>query len=213
MKDSTEIRSTMGSKRLMAVAVLGVTLAACAGSGTASPSAATVAPSTAPAAAFDTCLVGTWTVIAQSQSSPANDEQITYTGGTGEIFTIDANGELTIDTQGAQKLVFHDSAGEGFSATVSGTGKGTLTTSTVGASRFFDFKPSAGDTRMTLSLDSTGTPLGPARPDTEFSAAYTCAPGLFTFYKDAVNYMVDGTIVHLKTGSAPAPATAGPSPS
>lgn len=64
------------------------------------------------------------TTVAQSQSSPANDEQITYNGGAGEVFTIDANGELTIDTHAAQKVVFKDSAGQTFSATVTGTGRG-----------------------------------------------------------------------------------------
>ena len=64
----------------------------------------------------------------------------------------------------------------------------------------FDFTPSADDTRKTLSLDSTGTELGPARPDSAFSAIYTCAPGRFTFYKTAVNYMIDGPIVELTVG-------------
>jgi hypothetical protein len=53
------------------------------------------------------------------------DEQISYNGGAGEVFTIDANGELTIDTHAAQKVVFKDSAGQTFSATVTGTGRGT----------------------------------------------------------------------------------------
>ena len=77
----------------------------------------------------------------------------------------------------------------------------------------FDFKPSADDTRKTLSLDSTGTELGPARPDTPFSAIYTCAPGLFTFYKTQVSYMIDGPIVELKSGSGNASSTASPTPS
>jgi hypothetical protein len=187
-------------------------LAACGGSAAPSPSS-TASPSATSAAAVDPCLVGTWTTVAQNQNSPANDEQITYTGGAGEVFTIAANGELTIDTHAAHKVVFKDSAGGTFSATVSGTGRGTIATSTSGTTRIFDFKPSADDTRKTLSLDSTGTELGPARPDTPFSAYYTCAPGRFTFYKRFVNYMIDGPIVTLKSGSGTSSSTGSLSPS
>src|SRR5437868_1948586 len=83
-------------------------------------------------------------------------------GGAGEVFTSDAQGGVTIDTHAARPVVFK-SAGETFSASVSGTGRGSLTTATLGPDRVFDFKPSADDTRKTLSLDSTGTELGPAR--------------------------------------------------
>ena len=152
-------------------------------------------------------------MVGQTQNSPANDEDLKYTGGEGEVFTIDANGELTIDTQAAQKVVFNDTAGGTFSATVSGTGRGTITTSTNGTTRMFDFTPSADDARKTLSLNSTGTELGPARPDSAFSAIYTCAPGRFTFYKTAVNYMIDGPIVELTVGSGNASSTASPTPS
>jgi hypothetical protein len=191
-----------------------VVVAACSAS--ASPS-----PSPTPAAVTDPCLVGTWTVVGQTQNSPANDEDITYTGGEGEIFTIDAQGGLTIDTKSAQPLVL-DSANEKFTGTVSGTGHGTVTTGVTGANRVLYFAPSADDTRKTLSVDETNTPLGPARADTPFSAVYTCAPGRFTFYKTAVNYMVDGPIVELVSGihtpppASPAPASqapASPSPS
>lgn len=191
MEDLMDARSGRLVIALVASAALAV--AACVGS--ASPS-----PSATPAPAVDACLVGTWTTVGQSESSPANDEHITYTGGAGEVFTIDANGELTIDTHAAQKVVFSNSAGEAFSATVSGMGRGAITTSTSGTTRMFDFKPGADDTRKTLSLDSTGKELGPARPDTPFSAVYTCAPGRFTFYKTEVNYMIDGPIVELVAG-------------
>jgi hypothetical protein len=188
---------------LLVSAALGV--AACGGSTIASPSAT-------PAPALDACLVGTWTVVGQTQNSPANDEQITYRGGEGEIFTIDASGAVIIDTHAAKKVVFV-SAGETFSATVSGTGRGTLSTYTLGPNRVFDFKPGADDTRKTLSLDSTGAELGPARPDSPFSAVYTCAPGRFTFYNTAVNFMIDGPIVTLTTGSGNASSAASPTPS
>jgi hypothetical protein len=185
-------------------------LAACGGSATPSPSA-TASPATS-ATPLDACLVGTWTVVGQSQNSPANDEDITYSGGPGEVFTIDAQGGVTIDTHAARPVVFK-SAGETFSATVTGTGRGSLTTATTGTNRVFYFKPGADDTRKTLSVDSTGTELGPARPDSAFSAVYTCAPGRFTFYKTAVNYMVDGSIVELTAGSGHASSTASPTPS
>jgi len=212
MNHLIDTRSAMVSRLEIAVLVSAViAVAGCGGSSTTSPSA-TSAPSATLAAAIDTCLAGTWTTVAENQNSPANDEQITYTGGAGEVFTIDAQGGVTIHTHAAKKVVFK-SAGETFSATVSGTGRGTVSTSTLGPNRFFDFKPSADDTRKTLSLDSTGTELGPARPDTPFSAAYTCAPGRLTFYKSAVNYMVDGPVVTLTSGSGNASSTANPAPS
>jgi hypothetical protein len=212
MKHLTDARSAMASRLeigLVASAVIAV--AACGGSSTPSPSA-TSSPSAALGAAVDPCLVGTWTTVGQNQNSPANDEQITYSGGAGEVFTIDAQGGVTIDTHAAKKVVFK-SAGETFSATVSGIGRGTLSTSTLGPNRAFDFKPSADDTRKTLSLDSTGAELGPARPDTPFTAVYTCAPGRFTFYNMRVNYMIDGPIVELTAGSGNASSTANPMPS
>jgi hypothetical protein len=195
------------------VAVAAPALAACGGPAATSPSP-TAAP-TATAAAMDPCLVGTWTVVGQSQNSPANDESISYTGGEGEVFTIDPQGHVTIDTHAAKPVVFV-SAGETFTATVAGTGRGTLTITTStssGARGLFQFVPSADDTRTTHSVDSTGTELGPARPDTPFSAIYTCAPGRFTFYKTTVNYMIDGPIVELTTGSGHASPTASPKPS
>ena len=195
------------SARLVIALVVSAALAVAGCGGSATPS-----PSATPAPAVDPCLVGTWTSVGQNQNSPANDEQITYSGGAGEVFTIDASGAVIIDTHAAKKVVFV-SAGDAFSATVSGTGRGTLSTYTLGPSRVFDFKPSADDTRKTLSLDSTGTELGPARPDTPFTAVYTCAPGRFTFYKMTVNYMIDGPIVTLTAGSGNALSTASPTPS
>jgi len=194
---------------LVTSAALAVT--ACGGSSTPSPSP-TPLPS-ATLAAVDPCLVGTWTVVAQNQSSPANDENITYSRGAGEVFTVDAHGGVTIDTHAAQPVALEDSSGQKFTATVAGTGRGTLTTTTNGTRRSFDFVPSADDTRTTHSFDSTGTELGPARPDTPFSAVYTCAPGRLTFYKTVVGYMVDGPIVTLTAGSGNASSTASPTPS
>jgi hypothetical protein len=69
-----------------------------------------------------------------------------------------------------------------------------------GNTRFFHFEPSPADTRTTHSFGPDGAELGPARPDTAFTAVYTCAPGRFTFYKSAVNYMVDGPIEELVAG-------------
>ena len=140
MKDLTRARSAMVLGLVIALlASTGIALAACGGSSTTSPAAtpavtATSAASATTAAAVDPCLVGTWTTVGENQNSPADDEQITYTGGNGEVFTIDAQGGVTIDTHAAQKVVFV-SAGETFSATVAGTGHGTLTTSTIGNKR------------------------------------------------------------------------------
>jgi hypothetical protein len=216
MKALRHLPSTTASGPVIVViAVAGIALAACGGSSAASPGA-TASPNAASAAALDPCLVGTWKVVAQSQNSPANDEDISYSGGAGETFTIDAQGGVTIDTHAAKKLVFL-SAGETFSAVVAGTGRGTLSTTTTAASGgthgFFQFVPSADDTRTTHSFGQDGVELGPARPDTPFSAIYTCAPGRFTFYKTAVNYMVDGPIVTLTSGAGSAASTAKPSPS
>ena len=186
-------------------------VAACGGSSTPSPSP-TPSPSATPAG-LDPCLVGTWTVVGQTENSPANDENLTYTGGQGEVFTIDAQGGVTIDTHTANKIAFEDSSGEKFTATVAGTGRGILSTYTLGPNRYFDFKPSSDDTRTTHSFGRDGVELGPARPDSAFSAVYTCAPGRFTFYKTAVNYMVDGPIVELTAGSGNASSTASPTPS
>jgi hypothetical protein len=206
MKHLADARSAMVSRGVIAlVSSAALAVAACGGSGTPSPSGT-------PAAAFDACLVGTWTVVGQNQSSPANDENIAYSGGAGEVYTIDARGGVTIDTHAARPVVFK-SAGETFTATVSGTGRGTLSTLTSGPISYFQFKPGADDTRTTHTVDSTGAELGPARPDTEFSVIYTCAPGRFTFYKSAVNYMVDGPIVELTGGSGNSSSTASPTPS
>ena len=220
MKHLTQARSTIESALVMALlASAGAALVACGGgslaaspavtSSSAATSAAAAAAATS-AGAVDPCLVGTWTVVGQSQNSPANDEQITYSGGEGEVFTIDAGGGVTIDTHAAQTVVFA-SAGETFTATVAGTGRGTLTT--VGTTRRFQFQPSADDTRTTHSFGPDGVELGPPRPDTPFTAVYTCAPGRFTFYKAEVDYMVDGPIVELTSGNHPASPTTGPMPS
>jgi hypothetical protein len=210
MKHLIDAGSAMASRFVtVLVASAGVALAACGGS---SPSA-TASPTATPAPAVDACLVGAWTVVGQTQNSPANDETLTYSGGQGEVFTIDAQGGVTVDTHAARPVAFKDSAGETFSAVVAGTGRGTLTTDTSGTHAVLYFTPSADDTRTTHSFDSTGTELGPARPDTPFSAIYTCAPGRFTFYKTAVNYMIDGPIVELTSGSRNASPSPAPKPS
>jgi hypothetical protein len=215
------IRSRLGIA-LVASATLSVV--GCGGSSNPSASATPTAQSATPSAvaatsplvpstaAFDACLVGTWKVVAQSQNSPANDESIAYSGGQGEVYAIDAQGGVTIDTTAAQKIVFV-SAGQTFTATVAGTGRGTLSTLTTGPTKYFKFTPSSDDSRTTHSVGPDGVELGPARPDTAFSAVYTCAPGRFTFYKSSVDYMVDGPIVTLTSGSGSAPSTANASPS
>jgi hypothetical protein len=134
-----------------------VAVAACGGSAAPSPRA-TSSPSATSAAAVDPCLVGTWRVVGQTENSPADDENIKYTGGEGEVFIVDAQGGVTIDTHAAKKLVFV-SADQTFSAVVAGTGRGTLstTTTTSGGTRgSFQFVPSADDTRTIHPFDSTG---------------------------------------------------------
>lgn len=212
MKNLRDARSAIISRLKIALVVsASVALAGCGASATASPSTKST-PSATAAAQFDACLVGTWSVVGQTQNSPADDEDIKYTGGEGEVFTIDAQGGVTIDTHAATPVVFMSGA-ETFTATVAGTGRGTLSTLTSGPTRYLQFLPSADDTRTTHSVDSTGAELGPPRPDTPFGAIYTCAPGRFTFYKTAVNYMIDGPIVELTAGSGNASSTARPTPS
>jgi hypothetical protein len=211
----THVRPARASRTMFALVLsAGVGLVACGGFSSTLPSASS--SPTATSAGVDPCLVGTWRVVAQSQNSPANDEEIAYSGGAGEVFTIDAQGGVTIDTHAAKPVVFV-SAGETFTATVAGTGRGTLTTTTTAAGSgtrgFFQFVPSADDTRTTHSVGPTGAELGPARADTAFSAIYTCAPGRFTFYKTAVNYMIDGPIVTLISGTGGTASTANPTPS
>lgn len=181
--------------------VLAVALAGCGtGAAPASLPTATTSPSGTPAP-LDPCLVGTWKVVAQDESSPANDENIQYHGGTGEVYTIGADGTVTIDTSAAKTLVFKDFNGQTFTGTVAGTGHGTLSTLTGGNAHFFFFTPTPDDTRTTHSVGPDGVELGPARPDSAFTATYTCAPGRVTFYKSSVNYMVDGPIETLTSGS------------
>src|SRR5258708_8491509 len=142
MKHLIHARSSMVSRLMIVlVASASAALAACGGSSTSSPSAAP-SPSGTPVPPFDACLVGTWTMVGQSQNSPADDEDITFSGGAGEVFTINAQGDVTIDTTAAAPVVFV-SAGDTFYATVSGTGRGSLTTAPSGTKRVLYFTPSA----------------------------------------------------------------------
>jgi hypothetical protein len=188
----------------LTIALMGsasVVLAACGGSSTSSFSATS-------AAAVDACLVGTWTTVALSENSPANDEQIAYSGGAGEVFTINARGAVTIDTHAVQPIVFV-SAGQTFTGTPTGTGRGTLRTS----GTMFTYEPGVGDTMMTTVVASDGVALGPPKPDLAFTAVYTCTTGRsFSFYKTAVNYMIDGSKVTLTAGNGNSSSTASPTP-
>jgi hypothetical protein len=188
----------------LTIALMGsasVVLAACGGSSTSSSSATS-------AAAVDACLVGTWTTVALSENAPSNDEQIAYSGGAGEVFTINAQGAVTIDTHAVRPIVFV-SAGQTFTGTVTGTGRGTVRTT----GTMFTYEPGAGDTIMTTVIDSKGAALGPPKPDLAFAAVYTCTPGQsFTFYRTAVNYMIDGAKVTLTAGISNSPSTASPTP-
>jgi hypothetical protein len=202
-------RSAIASRLMVtAVALAGVVLAACSGSSTSSPGS-TSGPGATSAGAVDPCLVGTWTTIGLSENSPANDERIAYSGGAGEVFTISAQGAVTIDTHAARQVVFV-SAGQTFTATVTGTARGTLTT----AGGTFMYEPSGGDTLTTNVVDSTGTALGPPKPDLPFNAVYTCTAGQsLTFYKTVVSYMIDGPKIPLIAGTGNSSSTANPSPS
>jgi hypothetical protein len=181
----------MASKATIALAAAaGVALAACGGSSTSSSTAA-------PAAKVDSCLVGTWTTVPLTENSPANNEEITYSGGAGQVFTIDSKGALTVDTHAAKPAVFV-SAGQTFTATLSGTGHGTITTS---GDEFY-YTPSPSSTLMTSVVDSSGVALGPPLADLAFNAVYACTAGQsFTFYKTQVNHMVDGPKIALKAGT------------
>ncbi|HEY4227437.1 MAG TPA: hypothetical protein VGM49_03795 [Candidatus Limnocylindrales bacterium] len=201
-------------KHLIRALVVVVVVLACSGCSTSS-AGATASPSATSVAAVDPCLVGTWTTVALSENSPVNDESIAYSGGAGEVFTITAQGDMTIDTHAAQPVVFV-SAGETFSATVTGTGQGTLKTTTAPEASHgtFTYAPSATDTMTTTSFDSGGGALGPPRPNSPFTAVYTCTPGRsFTFYKLVVGYMVDGSKVTLTAAGSTSSPMASPAPS
>jgi hypothetical protein len=170
-------------------------------------------PSPSPSAAtVDPCLVGTWTTDPLSGHSPA-DAEATFSGGAGEIFTIDAQGNVTIDTHAAQKIVFVAAGGETFTATPTGTGHGTLWTITSGDTHLFQYHPSGDTTLSTEVVDSTGTALGPSKPDLPFSAIYTCTPGQsLTFYNATpTNYMIDAALVTLTAGIGSSAPEASPS--
>jgi hypothetical protein len=198
---ASQLSTAVSKLTISLVGLASLVLVACGGSSTSSPSATS-------AAAVDACLVGMWTTVALSENSPANDESITYSGGAGEVFTINAQGAVTIDTHAVRPIVFV-SAGQRFTGTVTGTGRGTLRTS----GTMFTYTPSAGDTFTTTSFGPDGVPLGPARADSAFTAVYTCTPGQsFTFYKTAVNFMIDGPKVTLTAGVSNPSSTATPTP-
>lgn len=174
----------------------------------------TASPGSPSASAFDPCLVGTWTTTPLSQNSPADDQTIAFSGGAGEVYTIDAQGGVTIDTRAAQKVTFVVPGGQTFTATPSGTGKGTLTTSIGGGAHLFQYTPS-GDT--TLSTTVVGSQDGqlPPKPDVAFGANYTCVPGQsLSFYHSIVDqFMLDGAVVTLTAGrgtSSPASSPSSP---
>lgn len=176
----------------------------------------TPVPSSSPSATartVDPCLVGTWTTLPLTQNSPADNESATFSGGAGEVFTIDDQGNVTIDTHAAQKTVFVV-AGQTFTATPSGTGHGTLWTLTAGATRLFHYDPSPDSTLVTGVVGSTDGGL-PPKLDVPFTADYTCTPGRsLTFYNSTPDqYMIDGALVTLSAGAGSSPAVASPNPS
>ena len=181
---------------VVAIAGLAFLVGSRGGVGGPSPSPTASSPSSSE---VDPCLVGTWTTTPLTGNSPV-DNEVTFSGGAGEVYTIDAQGNVTIDTHAAEKVVFVSAtAGETFTATLSGTGRGTLWTITSGPTRLFHYDPKADTTLMTSVVGSKEGPLGPAKPDVPFSAVYTCIPGQsLTFYNAAPGpYMIDGALVTL----------------
>ena len=85
MKHLIDARSAMVARMIAVVVSAALGVAGCGGSATPSSSAT---PSATPAPAVDACLVGTWTVVAQNQNSPANDEDIAYSGGVAPLYNV-----------------------------------------------------------------------------------------------------------------------------
>jgi hypothetical protein len=171
-------------------------------------------PSPSPAV-FDSCLVGTWTTTPLTRDSPYDNDSATYSGGAGQVFTIDATGNVTIDTHAMEKVVFVV-GNQTFTATYSGTGRGTLSTLTTGPIHYFQYLPSS-DTTLTTSVVGSQDGQLPTKDDLPFTAVYTCVPGqALTFYKElggAVQYMIDGAFVTLSAGTGSSSPGQSPNPS
>lgn len=180
------------------------------GVGSPSPSPSQTNPASSQ---VDPCIVGTWTTTPLTQHSPV-DAEASFSGGAGEIYTIDAQGNVTIDTHAAKKTVFVEVPNT-FTATPSGTGHGTLWTLTSGDTHLFQYTPSADSTLSTAVVDSNGVSVGPAKPDLAYSAIYTCTPGTsLTFYNSTpVQYILDGALITLTAGSGSSSPAASPSAS
>ena len=171
-------------------------------------------PSPTPAA-VDPCLVGTWTTTPLAHDSPYDNDSATYSGGAGQVFTIDAEGNVTIDSHAMQNVVFVV-GNQTFTATYSGTGRGTLSTATTGPTRYFQYLPGKDTTLTTTVVGSQDGQL-PTKSDLPFTAVYTCVPGQsLTFYKElggSVQYMIDGALVTLSAGGGSSSPSQSPNPS
>jgi len=161
-------------------------LVACGASSTSSPR-------TAPTPAVDKCLVGTWKTTPLSGSSVQDGEPITYSGGEGEIFTITANGAVTIKTNNAAPVVM-SAPTRTFTLTTTGTGVGKVTT----RGSVLTYTPGPGDTLTGAFSASDGSSQNQPGNDLAFTAFYTCVAGeSFTYKVVADNRMVYAATVKL----------------
>ena len=137
--------------------------------------------------------MGTWTTKPLSGSSVQDGEQITYSGGEGETYTITANGELTIKTSNAAPVVM-SAPTRTFTLTTTGTGVGKVTAS----GGVLMFKPGPQDTLKATFSASDGSSQNQPGNDLAFTALYTCVPGeSFTYKVLADNRMVYAATVTL----------------
>jgi len=163
-----------------------LSLVAC-GTSSASPPRATPTP------VVDKCLVGTWTTAPLSGSSNQDGEVITYSGGQGEVFTITANGAMTINTSNAAPVVM-TAPTRTFTLTSTGTGKGKVTTT----GSLLIFTPGPGDTLLASFSASDGSSQNQPGNDLAFTAFYTCVAGQsFTYKVDSDSRMVYAATVKL----------------
>jgi len=143
-----------------------------------------------PTPSVDRCLVGTWTTTPLSGSSVQNGEQITYSGGEGETFTITANGAMTIKTSNAAPVVM-TAPTRTFTLTTTGTGVGKVTTK----GSVLTYTPGPHDTLISSFSASDGSSQNFPGTDREFAALYTCVPGdSFTY-----NVLADDRMVYAAT--------------
>jgi len=162
-------------------ALIGIAACGSSSSTTSSPastassasSASTSGGATA-AATTDSCVVGKWVAASTSGSTTIGSDTPSFSGGEGELLTINADGSF-VDDFSAAKPVTGSAGGHQYAITTAGKSTGTATSS-------------AGKVTITITDTTTvsqtvtqdGTSLGTAHPPSTQTAAYACQSGGFT---------------------------------